>query len=381
MSRKRSYRLLPYFILIFLMAHCVEPYTSPDFGANTDFLVVDAFLNASEGAIQVKLSRSIPLTETNTPPAETGATILLEDNEGSSQALTETDDGRYSLSGIAVDFTRMYRIHIVTASGREYTSDFVEVTVTPPIDSLFWVPTEQGVNVLINAHDDTGNTRFYQWNYTETYEYNAVFFSPYIYENGSVRSRQSGEYYYTCWKTEPSPSILITSTQQLTEDIVYQFPITFIPAGSQKLFQRYSILVKQRAITKEAYSYYKQLKSSTEELGGLFDPQPGQITGNFSSVDNPKEVVLGFFNGSTVHEQRFFIKRSDLPSHLVFYQQQGDCYLEYIDLAGIGAYPRDTHDLVSGVYENITLIGYEYSTKACTDCRLQGGVNVEPDFW
>jgi len=381
MRHPKTYRLIFYSAVAFLVTQCVEPYAPPEIKGNSNFLVVDGFLNATDGTVNVKLSRSIPLADPGVSPAETNASITLEDSEGDNQELAEQGQGTYALSGVTIDFTRKYRLNIVTASNEQYVSEFVEVRITPPIDTLGWEPTDQGVKVYISAHDNTNSTRYYQWDYTETYEYNAVYFSPYTYKDGVVTARGAGEYFYTCWKDVPSPHILITSTRQLAEDIVNEFPVTLIPKGSQKLFQRYSILVKQRDITEEAYEFYEQLKNTTEELGGLFDPQPGQVTGNISSVDHPNEVVLGFFNASTVHEKRFFIKRSDLPTHLAIQQTEGDCFLQYIDVGAVGAFPAATHDLVEGVYVNLTLVGYHYSLKACTDCRLQGGTIEQPDFW
>jgi hypothetical protein len=99
----------------------------------------------------------------------------------------------------------------------------------------------------------------------------------------------------------------LATTDKLSQNIIYEYPIVFIPQGDEKLSVRYSVLVKQYAISKEAYDYWQSLKSSTELTGSIFDPQPGQITGNVHSLSNPNEPVLGFISASSAQETRIFI--------------------------------------------------------------------------
>lgn len=146
------------------------------------------------------------------------------------------------------------------------------------------------------------------------------------------------------------------------------------------MYVRYSILVKQRALTKEAYTYYDKLKKTTENLGGLFDPQPGQVTGNIKNLSNPGEVVLGYFSGGSEVSERIFIKVNELPLNIRHYQQEGNCYQDTVlveQLVGLSG----GYNLINGVYEQITLVGYTFSSQGCTDCRKMGGTLTKPDFW
>jgi len=94
--------------------------------------------------------------------------------------------------------------------------------------------------------------------------------------------RTVDDYIFYCWNENPSTEILITSTDRLSENRVSRFPITVIPAGSRKISMLYSIQVSQRAISEEEYTFLKQLKQTTESIGGLFDPQPSQVPGNIN---------------------------------------------------------------------------------------------------
>lgn len=366
--------------LVWIIA-CVEPYSPPAIKGRKNFLVVDGFLNATTGEVIVNLSRSIPLSDTTDSPRELNANLTLEDTDGNSFFLYESSPGVYKLSSLMVDFSRKYRLSIRTANNKEYQSDFIEIKASPVIDSLNWKPTTEGVKIYVNTHDDTDQTRYYQWFTEETYHYTSAWSSTYKLINGVPQIRPLSEKYYECYSTEVSGRILIGTSQQLSHDIIREFTVASIPKGSKKLFSRYSILITQRAITKEAYEFYDKLKKTTEDLGGLFDPQPGQVMGNIHAV-NSNETVLGFFSGGSEQQERIFIKLMDLPEYLRFYLDRTSCWPDSVDAATVNTVNPSLFDLIDGLYKDgPTIIGYTFAEKICTDCRLQGGTIERPEFW
>jgi len=144
---------------------------------------------------------------------------------------------------------------------------------------------------------------------------------------------------------------------------------------------KYSILVTQYSITKEAFDYWKQLKKTTEEIGTLFGPLPSQLTGNFSSIQNPKELVIGFFSIGSVAENRIFIESKELVAAAQYDTPYRNCELFSLLLPDV---PDDigtliVSDILSPNGPNI--IGYTYAAEQCVDCRLTGGTLTKPDFW
>ena len=129
-----------------------------------------------------------------------------------------------------------------------------------------------------------------------------------------MQFRDSTNQIYNCWHITNSTDILVGSTAALTEDVVNQFPVITIPQNSEKVGLRYSILVKQYAITQPAYLYYQILKKNTEQQGSIFDVQPSQLRGNIHSVSNPDETVIGFVTASNTTQQRIFIRNDQLTT-------------------------------------------------------------------
>ncbi|MFD0999748.1 DUF4249 domain-containing protein [Ohtaekwangia kribbensis] len=374
------YSLLILLYIAFLTG-CVEPYAPPVIESDTNYLVVDGFVNSTDGTATVKLSRAIPLSSTDSPPAETNATIFVEDDKGNRTALLGDQAGNYTGSGIPIDMGSKYRLRVRTFDTKEYLSDYIELKESPPIDDLKFIPGDNSISIVVSTHDDTGDSRYYQWSYDETWEYTAVYVSGLIWVDGEIIDRPYSEYVHRCWRTTSSKHIIINSSEKLQQDMISEFPVVNISKGSQKLFIKYSMLLKQRVLTREAYDYWEELQKTTESLGGLFDPQPGKVTGNIHNVSDTGEPVLGYFSGGSVQEKRFFIGLLDLPDHLKAFQTVGNCTLDTLLLADVPNYYPDFNELIGTANNGPILIGYTYSSKSCADCRTQGGTTTKPAFW
>ena len=161
-----------------------------------------------------------------------------------------------------------------------------------------------------------------------------------------------------------------------------------------KLRYRYSILVKQYALTQEEYTYLEALRKNTENIGTLFDPLPTQLTGNVHNVADAGEVVIGFVGAQSVVEQRIFIDRSQLPGSwrmLTGYEgcdswvlptplvaPQSHSKQEIMNLFKFGEIAPILEYLSppAGYYAPSYIVSYVN----CIDCRKRG-TNVRPSFW
>lgn len=356
---------------------CVEPYDPPAIDNLVDLLVVDGFINASDNSAFVRLSKATPLDESSTGIPETGASVVIEDDEGESVVVNENAPGSYTLSGELFSFSKKYRVVIITKNGKNYYSDLIELTRTPVIDSLNWKPGIQhhGIDIFVNSHDDSNMTHYYHWTFEETWEYTSNYPTAFRIQSGVVIPIE--ENLYHCWLSENSNEILVGSTMQLSADVIREFRLLSIPIPSLRLSHRYSMLVKQRALSKEAYEFYSQLKKSTESLGGLFDPMPAQVLGNLRS-ENPNEPVLGYFSGGEVTEKRIFIRYPDLPPELLELPRYS-CPMDTVTLAEVA---NTGNIILINSYGSPAILGYTTApNRNCMDCRDEGGTIVRPDFW
>jgi Domain of unknown function (DUF4249) len=380
-----KYTTIPFVLIVegCLVLSCIDPFAPKVLSENKSYLVVNGFLSTGDSSCTISLGRTQPIYSLDSLPTENGATVRIEDMEsGTGFTLTPKAHGVYSGTGLELSKDKQYRLHLTTAGNQEYVSDYVPLMQTTPIDSVGWYPASDGtarngIKIYVTTHDFVNNNQYYLWTYDETWEYTAAYEETLIYQNGKVIPNPVNNFY--CWKTVSSVPILVASTEGLQQNIVSQFILEFLPAESVKLQKGYSLLVKQQAITKDAFQYWQQLKANTENLGTIFGPLPSQFSGNIHSVSIPSEPVLGFFSATSVQQKRIFLKPEDLPApQRAVVTGYETCELDYV---GVGDFLKfgSGEAIVSSIGLGPT--EYVLTSFNCADCRLQGGTIVEPDFW
>ncbi|RYY54972.1 MAG: DUF4249 domain-containing protein [Chitinophagaceae bacterium] len=380
---------LNYFIaglIALVQFSCRDPFNPPEVTAPDPILIVEGVLVAGQEATSIRLSRSSPLDGFNTISFETGAIVTVEGRDNSVRTLANIAGGTYTSPGLNLTVGQDYRLRIVTATGREYESAFVTTRQTPVIDSVGFKQEDDGVRIYANTRDLTGNTRYYKWDYDETWEIRSFYYATVAYRgDGIVTPRKMPEEeVYRCWKYGSSGNILINSSEKLSSDVVFQAPIAFYPNGDERLGVRYSILLRQYAIDQAGYEFYELMKKNTENMGTVFDPQPTEISGNITCVTDPEELVLGYITASTISTKRYFINNSQLRN----FRYDQFCTTENIKddpdsiraaFAGGGLMPYDA--LYAPVGPVVDTTYWLSAAPDCVDCTRRGGDLAMPSYW
>jgi hypothetical protein len=365
------------FMAALTLISCLDPYQPPTSNKNVNFLVVDGFINSSDSLATVILSRAISLNDVSSFPLETTAIVSVEDETGDLIFLNQSQPGTYTIKKY-FNVDSRYRLN-VSIDGKEFASDFIELLETAPIDSLSWKANNDHLDIYASTHDFSPGFKYYRYTYEETYEYTSAFSSDYKLVGSVVQLRAPEEHIYSCWATNPSSGILLSSTLGLTQNIISNNLLLRITKGDSRLWKKHSLLVRQISLDKEAYDYWVQIKRMSESLGGLFDPIPYEVKGNIQSLSNSEEVVLGYFSGAQVKTKRIVIRFDQLPSGFTG-ATQGDCTDDYIAVADVPSLNGAPVLLTHAQYEILSIVGYFYSSPECVDCRLQGGTNIQPSF-
>lgn len=375
------FRLLLLGCLLNLLPGCVESYTPDVVSSTQQFLVVDGFIN-SRGISTIRLSRTFAINSTTPPPVESGAVLYIEQEAGPRYALTESTKGTYSSGNLTLTPGTKYRLHLTTQSGEEYTSDYTPAKTTPAIDAVLWRPESTGLTVYVNTHDDTNTSRYYRWEYDETWELVPPYAPEFEYVNKRIQPIAT-PYPRVCWLHAQSSAIRLAKTTSLSADVVSEAPLLSLSTSSSRLYSKYSVSVKQYALTREEYDYWELLRKNTENIGTLFDPLPSQLTGNVHCLNDPAKLALGFVGVHSQTEKRLFIRRDELPGTWPIISTYESCL------------PPDTVRLfelekrfgpkllypIYGLYSDAgSLYAYTASKIECIDCRKRGSA-VRPSFW
>ncbi len=360
---------------------CKKPYNPPEIKAITNFLVIDGTITCGNNVVTtIILSRTTQLGDSVLFDPELNAIMYIEQEQGSVFPVTEQGDGVYKTQPLNLEPGRNYRLKIKTADNKNYLSDYTTAKTSPAIDSLSWKQNND-VTVYVTTHDPSDNARYYRWEYDETWNYRSIFSTDYYVKDGLILVVDASTQRDSCWRTDNSKTIVLGSSVALSEDVINEFPVAIIPQHDQRIGSRYSILVRQYAITEEAYGYLRLIQRNTQQLGTLFDAQPSQLKGNIQSVENPGEPVIGYISASTVTEKRTFINNRQL-TNWVFAQPVEFCgSILYIAQNPTNYQIWEYPDPSYAPYYFTSGGGIAIFKKACLDCTTQGGTNVKPSFW
>jgi hypothetical protein len=381
-----AYMILGFESVLFLSAGCKEHFIPPSIPAQLGYLVVDGVILNGQDTTVINLSRTQNISDSAyTKNPESGAQVSIIGQNSEVYPLSELSKGTYVIGELSLNSNEVYFLKIITSNGNQYLSDSLAVKFNPPIDSISWKRKDEGVYIYANTHDTTNNTRYYHWEYVETWEYHSAYFSAFKVANGGLVLRDSTEYVNQCWTTIPSTNLLLGSSINLSQDIIFEYPVMFIPSGAEKLSVEYSILVKQYTLSREAFNYWQILQKNTEQTGSLFDPQPTQLSGNIHCTSNTNEQALGYISITSRHQQRIFISNNEVPNWP--YEAPGLNCPRYLVNPSDPSFPADYWSTCGCLplyeYSAPNFVTEFWTTKppSCADCTLQGGVTTKPSFW
>ena len=387
-------------IATLVITGCKTPYTPAPTTAVTNYLVVEGLINISDSTY-IKLSRTVNISSSATTKPELKATVTIESNAGNSYALTELGSGSYAAPSFNLSAANQYRLRIKTSNGSQYVSDFNATMISPPIDSVSWQATTD-LKIYVNTHDPKNATHYYRWDFTEAWEFHTDFNSQLISDGLKIMPRTPAQQIWECYNGDASTNITLATSVQLKQDVISQALINTIAPDAQKIGFKYTIGVKQYALTLDAYNYWTLLQKNTEQLGSIFDSQPSASIGNIHCVTNPTEPVIGYISAGTVTNSRIFITKSQLPNWVTEFVppllQCGPDSLNCCPPPGV-TIPPTTNQFVN--YKSSQFEGYPYiqtpidsifkgnplkaigvlaANPLCVDCTLRGS-KTPPAYW
>ncbi|MGX1929619.1 DUF4249 domain-containing protein [Flagellimonas sp. 2504JD4-2] len=378
------------FALVLLFG-CTEPI-SIDVSGSDSVLVVDATITNELKNHEILLSRSSQ-SDTDGPVPERFANVSVVIDDQQTIPFFEIGPGRYRTDiAFAAQANSTYELQISTFEGRSYRSTAVRLPQTIQIDNVYAELTQtdsglDGVNINVDSFDPTGNSVYYKYEFEETYKVIAPEWGPnelvILSENPpSVTDLPHTEEKRVCFASESSNSIILTNTTNASEDRVTGFTVNFLGKDNYIISHRYSILVKQFVLGREAYEFYEQLSEFSGSESIFSQTQPGFINGNIVPEDGSNERVVGIFEVSSVSERRTFFNYTD------FFPD--DELPTFIDECRTTVVP-DNGELVRLINEQqISLAGFQdngnggvtyiVQPRVCGDCTALG-TNIVPDFW
>ena len=366
--------------LLLLLSGCTKSFELPDTKPDNTVLVVEGDIRTG-GLIEnsFALSRVKALFEVDDIP-ETNAVVEIVQQNGPRWAVPHRGRGIYS-APLNLPANAALSLKITTADGKIYETPYQQSVLTPAIDSVTWKQELYGgdVKLFVHTKDPSNKTRNYKWTYNETWERRSWYYSLYDFVQGSIVPRDPSNDVSTCYKSSEGSTYVVGNTNDLKDDVISYQPITTIEKPSEKLYVRYSILVSQIGLTKEAYDYWEILKKNTELRGTLFDPQPSRLPTNIVCTNDNKREAIGYVSVGMVSEKRIFIMNSAVNLWPTRNEDNPCDAFEFPRFMAERFLSQNPNYLPA--YFVTAGGGFGVAIRQCVDCRITGGVTTKPSFW
>lgn len=377
----RIYIIVISLISLSLIKSCITPFEPEGIASIDNMIVIEGNIMQND-TTKVMVSRSLSLNEENKIDYISKATVWVESEKGTKYSAKEEKKGgkiQYLINTIGIDPSLEHKLVVLTG-GKRYESDFVAIRRTPEIDSIGYSINSDstGLTFYVNSHDPQNKTWYYMWSFTEDWEFRSNYLSLFDYnpESMSIFEILMEQNRYYCWRKDVSRSILIATSNHLNEDRVFRKPLLYVPSGDSRINYLYSMELAQIAIGADAFRYWENIKKNSDEIGGIFAPQPSEMAGNIRCVTNPSEKVIGYISGAFVVKKRVFFRSQDIG----IYKDEKDC-----EMHNVG--PENPLPIDSLYKVGFDVISYFDETKEsswvirrCVDCRVYGTKN-KPSFW
>lgn len=316
------------FLLLLLLSNCKDPYKL-DVTRTVGRLVINGGIYDTPGPQFLKLGLTPEFNKD--PDPLSGAYVSLQDENGNQESYHETGPGTYQLDGNIITGrpNGIYTLSIQLPDGRKYRSTPEKMPGTKATDSAYFkIVTEtvvkpEGIpvdntNVKIYLNSVLPSERspsFIRWGVDEVYVIiptcppQALACPPFCYIYQTIT-----KFDLKVISTNDYQKPFINDLLLQTRSVDYTFMV------------RHYFNVTQYTMNQNAFDYWQKVALITERTGSIFDTPPANVPGNIVNINDPTEIVYGYFEASGTKLNRVKIDRGYMPSNV----EVGTCQFNFV---------------------------------------------------
>lgn len=306
-------------VLLLSLSACIEPIEL-NLENEAGILIIEGTITNGPGPHTVNISRTV--AGPRVPEPVGAASVFLIDDQGNTYPYFQELPGEHTLPFGAISAYPgvAYWLRIILPDGTTYESApevmpglladdtaYYDFTVTTTINENGVAITSNNIEAYIDSEiPESDQPLYYRWVMEEAYEVKPTDFpDPF--------GRTPAPCYFVL---NPDPQrINLFSSLEVSSGRIEKRLMARRAIGTP-LLHRYFILIKQWSLTQEAYTYWNNVRKNIEQTGSIFDIPPATVPGNIRNVENPEEVVYGYFGASSVVETRTELKGEDVPNFI-----------------------------------------------------------------
>lgn len=280
------YRILIVLVCSFCICSCEEKIAL-DLRQSDPHLVVEGLITDEDTSYYVAISNTTKYSfkySPNNASRESGAIVIISDNQGIVDTLAEVSEGVYKTNHIKGKVGSSYLLEIWTKTGGHYKTDYEEMLPTPEIDSFYFERDKEdwnsaysyAITFYLNWQDPPDENNYYLWQYR-------------YYWNGQWHDNEE-------WKWVLSDKYFNGFHNNRYE--------LYTGYGGKD----WSISFCQYSLSKDAFDFWQIVQKLTQEASGdELSNISAPLIGNIKNLNNPDEYVLGYFQVSAKRRISLYI--------------------------------------------------------------------------
>lgn len=346
-------RMLIILLLIGGMVACVDPIYF-DAQPPGDIIILEGTITTDPGPYVIKLSKGLRLDSDSTINAPvTDVDIVLHGSNDETEAFTESSPGKYVTAGVIRGVIGgTYYITITMPDGSTFQSEPETILPTGDVEDIYFKYEARTVHKIygdeaadvFNIYLDAASppiedqTSFVRWRFTGTYvfetnpeqhttwlqgEANLRFKTPWPCSGwvvdpavgGGVLRQDSECTCCRCWRKQFETIPRLSDTDLVEGGEFRNIKVGEVPITRATFYERYQVSVDQMTISKNAFDFFKIIRTQKEGASNLFQPPPGKVTGNIKPVNSDYQII-GLFWAASVKSKAIYITEDDVPYKL-----------------------------------------------------------------
>lgn len=364
-------RAVSYIICMAIVSACIYPFEANLPNSGEPRLVIEgnirigAYSDASVGYVY-------PLDSYRTQTYN-GMMLYVEASDGTIYEGTRTDGGSYRINTTSAAADLTYRL-VVKVGGKTYLSEWDTPLSAPEItDTEIWADDEQ-VFVSADITAPEGGSRYIALRYEELWNFHSDYIKLYNYDpfmHEVYMLDFPNESLYWCWKySSNNRDILFDSSK--TEGVLEDVVVLSFPRSDNRNHKEYNVRIIARTLSAAEYRYLSNLNTSSENVGDLFSPEPGDVASNIICETEPSEKVFGFVNVCIATSA---VDKTDGS----FYIRKNPGSIVYVAPENYSRFYSNGYSPVAQIVSSEGT-GVGWGLPRCYDCTADGGTLNKPAF-
>ncbi len=301
---------------LWLCCSCIDEFEADLPSTDMTYLVVEGSI-CGNTECEFILSRSLSLSP---KPQElldryiNDATVNVCASDGSKVAARFNGQGTYLASLSALDMTKEYWLE-VDWDGLTFASDPAQPTQTPQIANItFEQPRpDEYVDFLITPAETSGNeTQYFLWSYKEDWEIVTPYKTRWDFDAEKNAIVPASVITNRGWCADSRHVPVISSNADFVNGQIRNLKLYDVDSKDNRFNYLYRTTVQQRAITLEEYEYEMLSLRQSDDMGGLFTPQPTELPTNIHCQNGTRKAIGYVGVNYNVAQAQLYVRGKDV---------------------------------------------------------------------